>query len=185
MYAFNNLVDAESTISEAKAGDVIILDINAWSTLTRPGNSDTLQRIKARGSSIGVIAPMKQVALSRLETTDLSGLIDLEAELHDIAIMVEDLAASRRHFFKEGVQSDKSPRLSLLSNRQLDILELMTHGLSNKQIANELAVTEGNIKYHVTKIFKKLGCHLRAQAVTAFIQTSECLNETSGNHICA
>jgi DNA-binding NarL/FixJ family response regulator len=179
--AFTTLVEADAKVSEAKSGDVIILDINAWFTLTGPSNSDKLQRIKARGSSLGVIAPIKQVNLSRLETYDLLGLIDLDAELHDVIAMVEDLAACRRHVIKEGIQTGKAPRLSRLSRRQVDVLELMTHGLSNKQIASEIGVTEGNIKYHVTKIFKKLGCNLRAQAVKVFIETSGYSNETLGN----
>ena len=49
------------------------------------------------------------------------------------------------------------------------ILELMTRGLLNKQIAWELGLTEGTVKSHVSAILEKLGCSRRTQAITAFM----------------
>jgi DNA-binding NarL/FixJ family response regulator len=47
------------------------------------------------------------------------------------------------------------PRLATLSERQLDILRCLLKGLSNKQIAAELGLTEGTVKNHFTAIFTK------------------------------
>ncbi len=51
-----------------------------------------------------------------------------------------------------------------LSERELDILRLMSQGASNKEIANRLIITVGTVKNHVTNILAKLGVRDRTQA---------------------
>lgn len=57
-----------------------------------------------------------------------------------------------------------------LSNRELEVLELMARGLSNKQIAFELQVAGDTAKNHVKSILKKLNVQDRTQAATEAIQ---------------
>jgi two-component system NarL family response regulator len=57
-----------------------------------------------------------------------------------------------------------------LSNRELEVLELMARGFSNKQIAFELQVAGDTAKNHVKSILKKLGAQDRTQAATEAIQ---------------
>jgi DNA-binding NarL/FixJ family response regulator len=57
--------------------------------------------------------------------------------------------------------SDTDP----LTARERDILRLMVEGLSNRAIADELVITEGTVKNHVTNILSKLGVQTRTQAV--------------------
>jgi DNA-binding NarL/FixJ family response regulator len=52
-----------------------------------------------------------------------------------------------------------------LSPRELEILKLIAHGESNKEIANRLAISEGTVRVHASNVFAKLGCSDRAQAV--------------------
>jgi DNA-binding NarL/FixJ family response regulator len=52
-----------------------------------------------------------------------------------------------------------------LSQSQLAILGLMTRGFSNREIANEVHLSENTIKTHVQEIFRKLGVHNRVEAV--------------------
>jgi DNA-binding NarL/FixJ family response regulator len=54
---------------------------------------------------------------------------------------------------------------SLLTPRELAVLRLVAAGLSNRQIADSLGITERTVKFHVTAIFNKLGADNRAQAV--------------------
>jgi DNA-binding NarL/FixJ family response regulator len=62
--------------------------------------------------------------------------------------------------------ADPSDRgLSMLTQRQLDVLNCLREGKSNKQIAYELGLSEGTVKIHVTAIFKSLGVKNRTQAV--------------------
>jgi DNA-binding CsgD family transcriptional regulator len=52
-----------------------------------------------------------------------------------------------------------------LSTRERDILELISGGLSNKQIAKTLNIGPETVKSHISRIFIKLGADRRAQAV--------------------
>ena len=52
-----------------------------------------------------------------------------------------------------------------LSPRQTDVLNLIAKGLSNKQIAFELGITEGTVKLYVTAILKLLGVYNRTAAL--------------------
>lgn len=52
----------------------------------------------------------------------------------------------------------------LLTERQLDILQLISKGLSNKLIARELHLSENTIKVHVSAILRALGLNNRTQA---------------------
>jgi len=57
-----------------------------------------------------------------------------------------------------------------LSVRELEVLELIVQGLSNKQIAWRLTIAEDTAKNHVKNILKKLGADDRTQAATRAIQ---------------
>jgi DNA-binding NarL/FixJ family response regulator len=56
-------------------------------------------------------------------------------------------------------------RRGLLSARERGVLRLVAAGLSNRQIAETLSISERTVKFHVTTIFNKLGADNRAQAV--------------------
>lgn len=51
-----------------------------------------------------------------------------------------------------------------LTIRELDILRRMAEGLNNREIADQLVITEGTVKNHVTNILGKLGVRDRTQA---------------------
>ncbi|MBI4660176.1 MAG: response regulator transcription factor [Verrucomicrobia bacterium] len=53
-----------------------------------------------------------------------------------------------------------------LSSRELEVLKLIVEGMSNKEIANTLSVTESTIKNHVNSILSKLNVRDRTQAAT-------------------
>ncbi len=57
-----------------------------------------------------------------------------------------------------------------LTEREIDVLRLMAHGRSNKEIGAELHISEGTVKFHVNNILGKLGVADRTQAVTSAIQ---------------
>jgi NarL family two-component system response regulator LiaR len=52
-----------------------------------------------------------------------------------------------------------------LTRRELEILELIAAGLSTKEIAERLFVSENTVKTHASRVFDKLGARRRTQAV--------------------
>ncbi len=68
----------------------------------------------------------------------------------------------------EGLEPDNP--LRQLTNREREVLALLTKGLSNKEIAKQLSVREITVKVHLTGIFKKLGAANRTQAVKIAMQ---------------
>lgn len=52
-----------------------------------------------------------------------------------------------------------------LSNRENEVMELILNGLSNRDISNELFISEKTVKTHINKIFKKMGVKSRTQAI--------------------
>ncbi len=57
-----------------------------------------------------------------------------------------------------------------LSPREREVLSLMVHGKSNKDIASSLGITEATVKCHVSVILERLGVNDRTQAVIAALQ---------------
>ncbi len=55
-----------------------------------------------------------------------------------------------------------------LTPRQVEVLNLVAEGKSNKRIAYELSISEMTVKAHVTAILRKLGVVSRAQAIVRF-----------------
>jgi LuxR family maltose regulon positive regulatory protein len=53
-----------------------------------------------------------------------------------------------------------------LSERELQVLQVLAQGLSNQEIAQELVIALDTVKRHVSHIFSKLGVHNRVQATT-------------------
>jgi DNA-binding NarL/FixJ family response regulator len=57
-----------------------------------------------------------------------------------------------------------------LSPREREVLSLMVHGKSNKEIGGALGITEATVKCHVSVILERLGVTDRTQAVIAALQ---------------
>lgn len=55
---------------------------------------------------------------------------------------------------------------SLLTLREIDVLQLIAEGNANKVVADRLAITEDTVKAHVRNILSKLGANDRTHAVT-------------------
>ncbi len=57
------------------------------------------------------------------------------------------------------------PLVELLTARELDVLVLVADGLSNRDIAGRLGISEHTVKFHLASIFGKLGVSTRTEAV--------------------
>lgn len=57
-----------------------------------------------------------------------------------------------------------------LTNRELEVLKLIVAGKSNKDIGNELSISEATVKTHINNLLSKLGVSDRTQAATTALQ---------------
>lgn len=57
------------------------------------------------------------------------------------------------------------PAQSVLTPRELDVIEAISAGLSNKAIARELGISLHTVKFHIESLLRKLGARTRAEAV--------------------
>lgn len=64
-----------------------------------------------------------------------------------------------REYFSDGMVEN-------LTAREMEILEMLTGGASNKAIAYQLNISEHTVKFHVASIFGKFGVNTRTEAVT-------------------
>ena len=62
------------------------------------------------------------------------------------------------------------PSPDTLSDREIEVLQLVARGSANRQIAEELLISESTVKSHVANIFSKLEVNHRTEAVTRGLQ---------------
>ena len=74
------------------------------------------------------------------------------------------------HFARSGVRP-RPREVDELTERELDVLRLISRGLSNAEIGSELFISETTVKTHVTRVLQKLGLRDRAQAIVMAYQT--------------
>jgi len=83
------------------------------------------------------------------------------------APLAEALAASKR---EASWQQDALPDPEKLTEREMDVLKLMTSGINNREIADALRLGEGTVRNHVSSILSKLGVSDRTKAVLYALQ---------------
>lgn len=66
-----------------------------------------------------------------------------------------------------------------LSPRELQVLQLVTFGLTNKQVAHRLGLSERTIQFHLNSVFNKTGTQSRTEAV-ALAVSQGWVNPTPG-----
>ena len=67
-------------------------------------------------------------------------------------------------------QSSQNDLPEPLTEREMDVLRLLSQGKTNKEIARQLFITERTVKFHVSSILGKLGAGNRTEAVTIAAQ---------------
>ena len=109
------------------------------------------------------------------------GFLSKTQPLDRLADMVDRMLAGERVFppQTEGVHEIEAARtrLETLSAAQRRVLLALARGHLNKQIAQELDVSEATIKAHLTAIFRKLGVLNRTQAVLSIQPLLRTMNE--------
>jgi two-component system, NarL family, response regulator LiaR len=71
---------------------------------------------------------------------------------------------------KAALSDETAPSASVLTGRELEVLQYLTRGLSNQAIAAELYVSDRTVQAHLTSIFSKMGVSSRLEAVLLAIR---------------
>ena len=79
---------------------------------------------------------------------------DLHESLVDVLDNAQDLELVRDPGFRSKSRRSKQ---TPLSNREREVLGLVSHGLTNKEIAGTLFISEATVKVHVSHVLEKLG----------------------------
>jgi LuxR family maltose regulon positive regulatory protein len=66
-----------------------------------------------------------------------------------------------------GAEGRQDVLVEPMTERELEVLDLVAQGLSNKEIAVELSVSVSTVKTHTNNINRKLGTRTRTQAIAA------------------
>jgi LuxR family maltose regulon positive regulatory protein len=103
--------------------------------------------------------PMAELLSEVLEALQ-RGRLDPPIPAHYVNKLV---AALERDASGAGSPAERLPEPP--SGRELEILQLVAAGKSNRQIASELFVSVGTVKTHLNNVYRKLGTHSRTQAV--------------------
>jgi len=69
-------------------------------------------------------------------------------------------------YFRE--QTTVTTEVEELTPREREVLELVVHGLSNKEICDRLSVTMAAVRFHLKHIYQKLHVHSRTEAALKF-----------------
>ena len=170
---------AESAVSAAKAGgiDVILMDLRFGAGVegTRVmGGAEATAQIRS-----AMATPPKVLVVTNYDTdADILGAIEAGA----VGYLLKDappqelLAAVRSTAEGDSALSPivadrlmtrvRTPRTSL-TPRELEVLQLVAAGASNRQIGQELMLSEATVKSHLVHIYDKLGVRSRTSAVAA------------------
>jgi two-component system response regulator DevR len=98
--------------------------------------------------------------LKDVASTDLRRSI---RELMQGASPVDPRAARMMiHWLREGPEADKPDHFTL---REIDILRLIAEGLTNREVAERLCLSENTVKTYVQGLYQKLDAHNRIEAV--------------------
>jgi len=165
--------EAASTLSVSYAPDVILMDLQ----MPVLDGLAAIRRIRARQPEVKILV------LTTYDTdADIVPAIEagatgylLKDALPEALFRAVRSTAQGEAIFAPGVAEKIAHRLTrtprdALSMREIEVLELASHGNSNKEIADKLYITEATVKSHFVHIFAKLGIADRAAAVAVALK---------------
>lgn len=165
--------------------DVLLLDAAI------PAGSRAVGEIveAAAETKVVVIAvPANEEDIIAFAAAGASGFVGRAGSPSELLAAVESAARGEMHYPPEVAATwrkrisapDARPPLGRkphLTRRELQVVELLERGLSNKEIAQALAISVPTVKNHIHAILKKLAVRRRAQAVA---KARELLDRTTG-----
>ncbi|HEY5902573.1 MAG TPA: response regulator transcription factor [Anaerolineales bacterium] len=178
--------DGESAVREALRlhPDLILMDIN----MPRMNGLDALRLIRGQlPETKVVILTVSEIGETLLEAIEAGAngylLKNLDshafiASLHSLergeaAITGEMVSQLMQQISQRSRQAparqEPAPRITL-TDREREMLRFIARGLSNREIAGKLFISENTVKYHIKNVLQKFGLKNRAEAAAYAIQ---------------
>ena len=113
------------------------------------------------------------VSFERAKATDVDGYISLESHPEELIYAFQMIHRGRKYYDPDIIdllmQSQKKPRMdnsriNLLTSKEREVLQKIGIGFSNRQIAENLYISENTVKKHVSQVLSKLELCDRTQA---------------------
>jgi DNA-binding NarL/FixJ family response regulator len=125
---------------------------------------DGQQVVKAIRAGVAAYVP-RNVAPEKLLRT-LNQIQRGDYPINDLVLSLPEVASQVLSAFRQmAVDEDTQSIYSPLSPRELEVLELVAAGRTNKEIAAQLDISNQTVKNHVSSILRKLAVNDRTQAV--------------------
>lgn len=164
--------------------DIVVMD------LMMPGvdGIEATARIKAEAPEVEVIALTSFIEEARVVAAieaGASGFLLKDAEADELAAAIRSAAAGEVHLdpaiagivarrMRDGGGAagggGRGDGIAALTARERDVLARVARGLPNRQIAEDLGITERTARTHVSNILAKLGLASRTQAALLAVQ---------------
>ena len=134
----------------------VILDVN----LPDMSGLDLQRLLKERGRAEQFIFVTSHQALETCVAAMKAGAIDYFAKPVTKAALIDAVSLALKRSTnlaaKRAIQREAHARVSLLTHRQMEVLELLIRGMSNRSVAQALGATEATIKIHRRRIMEKM-----------------------------
>lgn len=148
--------------------DLVFVDIN----MPRENGLDFAKRLRDMGWKMKLvfITSHKEYALTAFDVHAYDYIvkpISQERLKETIQRAFSEKAWQEREAMAHAHPIAFSSLVESLTKREIEVLQLMSDGLSNKEIAASFKLSEGTIKNHIVSIFGKLQVKNRVQATTA------------------
>ena len=148
---------------DSKNIDIVLLDV----MMTNMDGWETLKHIRSDERSKNL--PVIMLTAVNDEQKMVAGLKNGADDYIVKPFILPNLLARMEAVLRRSQLTTKSNKINTdldnLTSKEKEVMELVSQGLSNKQIADKLFVREVTIKSHLNNIFKKLKVENRTQAV--------------------
>ena len=71
---------------------------------------------------------------------------------------------------RERTELQRAPGMGALTPRELEVLEMISSGLTNAEAARRLDLSVHGIKFHLTEIYRRLGVTNRTEAAVSYLR---------------
>lgn len=143
--------------------DVVLLDIE----MPEKTGLDVLEWVRGQALSVKVVimTTFKRPGyFERAVKADVDAYVLKERSIADLMRTIETVLAGRKDYSPELMDILLTQR-SPLTNLESQLLKLVAEGLSNKDIASQLHLSDGTVRNYMTSILSKLGAENRTAAV--------------------